>query len=49
MPLWDLLWAMVWFFVFILWIWLVITIFVDLFRADALRPKNTSNAVSKAT
>ena len=34
MPLWDLLWAMLWFFVFILWIWLVISIFIDMFHAE---------------
>jgi len=34
MPLLDLLWAMLWFFLFIVWIWLLITIFVDIFRSD---------------
>jgi ABC-type multidrug transport system fused ATPase/permease subunit len=36
MPLWDLLWAMLWLFFFIGWIWLVISIFVDIFRSDDL-------------
>ena len=34
MPLFDLLWAMLWFFLFIVWIWLLITIFIDIFRSD---------------
>ena len=34
MPLLDLLLAMFWFFLFIMWIWLVITIFIDIFRSD---------------
>ena len=34
MPLLDLLWAMLLFFLFIIWIWLLITIFVDIFRSD---------------
>jgi len=33
-PLLDVLWAMLWFFLFIIWIWLLITIFVDIFRTD---------------
>ena len=33
-PLLDLLWAMLWFFLFIVWIWLLITIFIDIFRSD---------------
>ena len=36
MPLLDLFWAMLWFFLWILWIWLVITLFVDVFRSDDL-------------
>ena len=34
MPLWDLLWTMVWLALFVIWIWLVITIFIDLLHAD---------------
>ena len=34
MPLLDLLLAMFWFFLFIMWIWLVITIFIDIFQTD---------------
>jgi len=34
MPLFDLLWAMLWFFLFIVWIWLLITIFIDIFRSE---------------
>ena len=36
MPLLDLLLAMFWFFLFILWIYLVISVFVDIFRSDDL-------------
>jgi hypothetical protein len=32
MPLLDLFWAMLWFFLFFLWIWLLIAVFTDLFR-----------------
>jgi len=34
MPLLDLFWAMLWFFLFITWIWLLISIFGDIFRSD---------------
>ena len=34
MPLLDLFWAMLWFFLFFVWIWLLITIFADIFRSD---------------
>lgn len=34
MPLFDVLWAMLWFFLFIVWIWLLITVFIDIFRSD---------------
>jgi hypothetical protein len=34
MPLLDVFWTMLWFFVFILWIWLVISVFIDIFRSD---------------
>jgi hypothetical protein len=33
MPLLDLFWAMLWFFLFFLWIWLLIAVFTDLFRS----------------
>ena len=36
MPLLDLFWAMLWLFLFIAWIWLVISVFVDIFRSDDL-------------
>ena len=32
----DLFWAMLWFFLFVIWIWLLITVFVDLFRDHEL-------------
>jgi len=31
--LWDLFLYMMWFFLFVLWIWLVITVFTDIFRS----------------
>lgn len=34
MPLLDLFWAMLWLFLFIVWIWLLISIFGDIFRRD---------------
>ena len=34
MPLMDLFWTMLWFFLFIAWIWLMISIFSDVFRRD---------------
>ncbi|HJS72150.1 MAG TPA: SHOCT domain-containing protein [Acidimicrobiia bacterium] len=36
MPLFDLFWAMLWFFLFFLWIWLLISLFTDVFRSDDL-------------
>ena len=33
-PLLDLFWTMLWFFLFIAWLWLLITIFADIFRSD---------------
>jgi hypothetical protein len=33
MPLLDLFWAMLWFFMFFIWIWLLIKIFGDIFRS----------------
>ena len=34
MPLLDLFFAMLWFFLFFIWIWLLISIFGDIFRSD---------------
>lgn len=34
MPLMDLFWTMLWFFLFVLWIWLLISLFADIFRRD---------------
>lgn len=34
MPLLDLFWAMLWFFLFVVWIWLLFAIFADLFRSE---------------
>jgi hypothetical protein len=36
MPLLDLFWAMLWFFLFFIWIWLLITLFADIFRSEDL-------------
>ena len=36
MPLLDLFWATLWLFLFFAWIWLVITIFGDIFRSRDL-------------
>ena len=36
MPLLDLFWAMLWFFLFFAWIWLLISIFGDIFRSNDL-------------
>ena len=36
MPLLDLLLSMFWFFLFFAWIWLVISIFIDIFRSPDL-------------
>ncbi len=32
MPLFDLFWSMLWFFLFIAWIWAVIVVIADIFR-----------------
>lgn len=32
----EFVWAMLWFTIFFIWIWLVITVFVDIFRSDDL-------------
>ncbi len=34
MPLLDLFWTMLWFFLFVAWIWLLISVFGDIFRTD---------------
>lgn len=34
MPILDLFWTMLWFFLFISWIWLLISVFGDIFRSD---------------
>jgi hypothetical protein len=36
MPLLDLFWAMLWFFLFFLWIWVVVSVLADIFRSDDL-------------
>jgi len=36
MPLLDLFWAMLWFYLFFIWIWLLIRIFGDIFRSPDL-------------
>lgn len=36
MPLLDLFWAMLWFYLFFIWIWLLISIFGDIFRSPDL-------------
>jgi hypothetical protein len=35
-PLLDLFWAMLWFYLFFIWIWLLISLFADIFRSDDL-------------
>lgn len=32
----QLLWSMLWFFMFVIWFWLLISIFGDIFRSDDL-------------
>lgn len=34
MPLLDLLWTMLMVFLFVIWVWLLISIFADIFRSD---------------
>lgn len=34
MELLNIFWAMLWFFMFVVWIWLLISIFADIFRSD---------------
>ena len=35
-PLLEVFWTMVWFFLWVIWIWLLIVIFGDIFRSDDL-------------
>jgi type VI protein secretion system component VasK len=32
----ELLWSMLWFFLFVIWFWMLISIFGDIFRSDDL-------------
>ena len=32
----QLLWSMLWFFMFVIWIWMVVVIFSDIFRSEDL-------------
>ena len=32
----QLLWSMLWFFLFLIWIWLLIVVFADIFRSSDL-------------
>jgi Short C-terminal domain/Phospholipase_D-nuclease N-terminal len=34
MPLLDLFWTMLWFFLWVAWIWLIVVVLTDLFRSD---------------
>jgi hypothetical protein len=36
MPLFDVFWSMLWFFLWIVWFWLLIKVFADIFRSDDL-------------
>jgi hypothetical protein len=36
MPLFDLFWAMLWFFIWIAWIWLLVSVLFDIFRSHDL-------------
>ena len=36
MPILDLFISMLWFFLFVAWIWVVISVFIDIFRSDDL-------------
>jgi hypothetical protein len=35
-PLLDIFWSMLFFFLFFLWIWLLVTVFIDIFRSPDL-------------
>ena len=32
----QLLWSMLWFFMFVIWIWMIVVIFSDIFRSEDL-------------
>ncbi len=34
MPLFDLFWSMLWFFLFVAWIWVLVSVVTDIFRND---------------
>ena len=34
MPILDIFWTILWFFLFFIWIWMLISIFGDIFRSD---------------
>ena len=34
MPVLDVIWTMLWFFLFVAWIWLLISVFADIFSSD---------------
>jgi hypothetical protein len=36
MPLLDVFWTMMWFFLWVAWFWLLISVFADIFRSDDL-------------
>lgn len=36
MPILDVFWAMLWFFLFIAWIWVLVAVIADVFRSDDL-------------
>ncbi|HSF87697.1 MAG TPA: SHOCT domain-containing protein [Acidimicrobiia bacterium] len=36
MPILDVFWSMLWFFLFIAWIWVLIAVIADIFRSDDL-------------
>jgi hypothetical protein len=36
MPLFDLFFSMLWFFLFVAWIWVLISVYADIFRSDDL-------------
>jgi hypothetical protein len=36
MPLLDVFWATLWFFLFVAWVWLVVSVFGDIFRSEDL-------------
>ena len=37
MPLLDLFWSMLWFFLFFTWIWIAVSVLLDIFRSHDLR------------